>query len=135
MTSAAELLASAHVLPTRWADRIAGLTAAAVGLIAIFLPGSRRKSRSTEQPASRRLRPPSARQASPDHFLGLCVALGVAALQLSRGYFPRPVAGASDRLSGPIFEVLDRLHNGIVGDYVAWLLSGVVVFGGALAFG
>jgi hypothetical protein len=45
------------------------------------------------------------------------------------------VAGASDRLSGSILENLDRLHNGIVGDYVAWLLFGLVVFGGALAFG
>lgn len=66
--------------------------------------------------------------------LGLCIALGVAALQLSRGHFPRPWVRASDRLSAPIFGLLDRLHNGIVGDYVAWLLFGLVVLGGALAF-
>jgi multicomponent Na+:H+ antiporter subunit D len=37
---AAALLASAHVLPPRWADGIAGLTAAAVGIIAIFIAGA-----------------------------------------------------------------------------------------------
>jgi multicomponent Na+:H+ antiporter subunit D len=37
---AAALLASAHVWPPPWADGIAGLTAAAVGIIAIFLAGA-----------------------------------------------------------------------------------------------
>jgi len=83
--------------------------------------------------------PPSAapvnEKSMAESILGLCVALVVAALQLARGHFPPPSGHVSDRLSGPAFGLLDRLHNGIVGDYVAWLLFGPVVFGGALAFG
>ncbi|HUC72670.1 MAG TPA: hypothetical protein VMS01_15885 [Stellaceae bacterium] len=36
---------------------------------------------------------------------------------------------------GWIFTGLDRLHNGVVGDYVAWLTFGLLVFGGILATG
>jgi hypothetical protein len=36
---------------------------------------------------------------------------------------------------GPVFLILDRLHNGIVGDYVAWLAGGLFVVGAMLAFG
>jgi hypothetical protein len=35
----------------------------------------------------------------------------------------------------PVFAGLDRLHNGVVGDYVAWLTLGVLVLGGVIAAG
>jgi phosphate starvation-inducible membrane PsiE len=34
---------------------------------------------------------------------------------------------------GWIFSGLDRLHDGIVSDYVAWLTLGLLVFGGVIA--
>jgi hypothetical protein len=41
----------------------------------------------------------------------------------------------ADLALGWIFAGLDRLHNGVVGDYVAWLIVGLLVFGGVLAIG
>lgn len=41
----------------------------------------------------------------------------------------------ADVALGPLFAGLDRLHDGIVGDYVAWLLFGVLVLGGTIAIG
>lgn len=65
--------------------------------------------------------------------LGLGVAIGVAGLQLSRDRVPRPLVRLQDFILGPVLTGLDRLHNGIVGDYVAWMAFGLIVFGGVLA--
>ena len=67
--------------------------------------------------------------------IGLSVALGIAALELGRARFPRYLVRVADLALGWIFAGLDRLHNGIVGDYVAWLVFGLIVFGGVLAIG
>jgi multicomponent Na+:H+ antiporter subunit D len=67
--------------------------------------------------------------------IGLSVALGLAGLELARDKFPRYLVRASDLVLGWIFAGLDRLHNGVVGDYVAWLMVGLLVFGGVIAIG
>ena len=67
--------------------------------------------------------------------IGLSVALGFAGLELARDKFPRYLVRVGDLALGWIFAGLDRLHNGIVGDYVAWLIVGLLVFGGVLAIG
>jgi multicomponent Na+:H+ antiporter subunit D len=67
--------------------------------------------------------------------VGLCVALGIAALQLGRDHLPRHLTRIAHLALGWIFAGLDRLHNGVVGDYVAWLTFGLLVFGGVLALG
>jgi multicomponent Na+:H+ antiporter subunit D len=67
--------------------------------------------------------------------IGLSVALGIAALELGRHHFPRYLVRVADLALGWIFSGLDRLHNGIVGDYVAWLMVGLLTLGGVLAIG
>ncbi|MGC2203443.1 MAG: hypothetical protein WA633_25280 [Stellaceae bacterium] len=57
------------------------------------------------------------------------------ACELGCHRFPRYLVRLSDLALGWIFAGLDRLHNGIVGDYVAWLVLGLIVFGGASAVG
>jgi hypothetical protein len=67
--------------------------------------------------------------------IGLVVALGIAAIQLGRHHFPRGlvrIAGLSLRW---MFAGLDRLHNGILSDHVAWLLLALLVVGGIIAIG
>ena len=67
--------------------------------------------------------------------IGLSVALGFAGLEIARDKFPRYVVRAADLGLGWIFAGLDKLHDGFVGDYVAWLIVGLLVFGGVLAIG
>jgi multicomponent Na+:H+ antiporter subunit D len=67
--------------------------------------------------------------------VGLSVALGVAAFELGRSHLPRFSVRVADLGFGWIFAGLDRIHNGVVGDYVAWLSFGLLVFGGILAIG
>ncbi len=31
-------------------------------------------------------------------------------------------------LTSPIFTAVDRLHDGIIGDYVAWIVFGLALF-------
>jgi hypothetical protein len=47
------------------------------------------------------------------------VAFGFAGLELARDKFPRYLVRLADLGLGWIFAGLDRLHNGVVGDYVA----------------
>jgi multicomponent Na+:H+ antiporter subunit D len=67
--------------------------------------------------------------------IGLSVALGFAGLELARDRFPRYLVRLSDLGLGWIFAGLDHLHDGVVGDYVAWLILGLLVFGGIIAIG
>jgi multicomponent Na+:H+ antiporter subunit D len=79
--------------------------------------------------------PPSAEAPMTGPILGLSVALGLAALQLGKEHLPRAMVAASDLLLGSILRMLDSIHDGIVGDYVAWLALGLLVFGAVLAMG
>jgi multicomponent Na+:H+ antiporter subunit D len=65
--------------------------------------------------------------------IGLSVALGIAALELGRHHFPRFLIRIVDLTLGWIFAGLDAVHNGVVGDYVAWLTFGLLVLGGVIA--
>ena len=67
--------------------------------------------------------------------VGLSLAVGIAAVQLGRDHMPRFLVRLSNLGLGWIFAGLDRLHNGVVGDYVAWLLFGLLVLGGVVALG
>jgi multicomponent Na+:H+ antiporter subunit D len=63
----------------------------------------------------------------------VCAALVIAALALFYPRLPRSLSKATlRRLERPLV-ILDRLHSGHVGDYVAWLSVGVAAFGGAFA--
>ena len=60
------------------------------------------------------------------------LAVAVAAFALFRQHLPKPVLAAG-RTALPPMRVLRELHSGHVGDYVAWLMLGVSLFGGAAA--
>ena len=61
------------------------------------------------------------------------VTLGLACLialhDLGRAWLPRPWLRTAERvLSGPVFAAIDRTHDGVVGDYVVWILIGLALF-------
>jgi multicomponent Na+:H+ antiporter subunit D len=61
-------------------------------------------------------------------WLSLFLAVAIAALDLFRGR----VAHAATNLTRPISVLLQNLHSGIVGDYVAWMAVGLALFALAL---
>jgi multicomponent Na+:H+ antiporter subunit D len=60
------------------------------------------------------------------------LAVAVATFALFRQHLPRCVPTAG-RPALPPMRVLRELHSGHVGDYVAWLMLAVSLFGGAAA--
>ena len=59
--------------------------------------------------------------------LGLSVL--IAAYDLGRGRLPRRWRPAGERLlSGPTLGAIDRAHDGVIGDYVVWILIGLALF-------
>ncbi len=77
-------------------------------------------------------------QAPPHPWLpwvSLTVAALVAGYDLSRHVLPRGLVWAVDWASWPIFGAVPRLHTGIVGDYVAWIVVGLALFVAAFALG
>ena len=67
---------------------------------------------------------------APSHpfvpWLTVGLSILIAGHDLSRGRLPRLWLALSDRLLEPLF-VIDRLHNGVVGDYVAWIVVGLAL--------
>ena len=61
------------------------------------------------------------------------LALGIAAFDLFRRSLPRSAIRLSDIVSTPLFLVLNWLHSGLVGDYVAWIVAGLALFAVAFA--
>jgi multicomponent Na+:H+ antiporter subunit D len=62
-------------------------------------------------------------------WVSVAAAVSIAALDLFRGWVGR----LTTRLTRPATMALQAVHSGIVGDYVAWLVVGLVLF--ALALG
>lgn len=58
----------------------------------------------------------------------------VAALALVHHRLPKILPDAADRLLGPVFDGLNRLHSGVINDYVVWLALGVALFAGWATF-
>ncbi|HJU18976.1 MAG TPA: proton-conducting transporter membrane subunit [Stellaceae bacterium] len=61
-------------------------------------------------------------------------AAAVAGFELFRGHLPGVFVHAVDRLLTPLALAVERLHNGVIGDYAAWMLFGLTLFGGAFLF-
>lgn len=59
-------------------------------------------------------------------WISVCGAILIAILGLSRAALPRRIVRAWDLLLAPI-TLLQRLHNGTVGEYIAWSLAGLAV--------
>lgn len=59
----------------------------------------------------------------------IALALLIAAHDLGRAWLPGSWRRVSDRvLSGPVFGAIDRAHDGVIGDYVVWMLIGLALF-------
>src|SRR5579883_2197284 len=76
--------------------------------------------------------PPAVPDVPPSHpfipWLTIGLTLMIAAHDLGRSRLPRLWLALSDRALAPLFVVVDRLHNGLVGDYVAWIAVGLALF-------
>ncbi|MBL6456422.1 NADH-quinone oxidoreductase subunit E [Belnapia sp. T6] len=55
------------------------------------------------------------------------LSLLIAGWDLGRAHLPRWLRAPVEAASGPAFALLDRLHTGRVGDYVAFMLAGLAV--------
>jgi multicomponent Na+:H+ antiporter subunit D len=66
-------------------------------------------------------------------WIGVGLALLIAGYELGRRHLPRPLLRAISVATDPLFARLQRLHSGLVGDYVAWIMVGLAVFAAALA--
>ena len=62
-------------------------------------------------------------------WLTLGFSVLIAAHELGRLWLPRSWLRVAGRvLSGPVFAAIDRTHDGVVGDYVVWILIGLALF-------
>jgi multicomponent Na+:H+ antiporter subunit D len=60
-------------------------------------------------------------------WLTVGLAILIAGHDLSRARLPRLWLRVSDRWLMPLSVVIDRLHNGVVGDYVTWIVVGLAL--------
>lgn len=61
-------------------------------------------------------------------------AMALAAFGLSRERLPRRVTAAAEAVTRPLLLPLKRVHDGLVGDYVLWIVLGLAGFTIACAF-
>ena len=66
---------------------------------------------------------------------GLALAILVAVWDLGKRHLPRLLDGSVDALTAPVSIGLDRLHSGLIGDEVAWILLGLALLALRLAYG
>jgi multicomponent Na+:H+ antiporter subunit D len=67
-------------------------------------------------------------------WLAMCGAMATASLALFRDRVPKVLPAAADGLLKPVFGGLNRLHSGVVNDYVVWLALGIALFAGWATF-
>jgi multicomponent Na+:H+ antiporter subunit D len=67
-------------------------------------------------------------------WISLALALALAGWDLMRRHIPPPILRLTDRTMRGL-RLLDRLHSGVIGDYVAWMVVGLGIFALALALG
>jgi hypothetical protein len=59
----------------------------------------------------------------------LALAVLIAVHDLARDRLPASWLRVTKRvLAGPVFAAIDRTHDGVVGDYVVWILVGLALF-------
>ncbi len=78
--------------------------------------------------------PASLPQASWLGLLSVFLALVIAGYQLTRRSLPRVLAAPIDSGATVLSRMLNRIHSGLIGDYVTWLMAGLVLFALAFAF-
>jgi multicomponent Na+:H+ antiporter subunit D len=64
-------------------------------------------------------------------WISVAAALWIAAFNLGREALPKFMTQTVKTLLHPVFAALQALHNGLIGDYIAWLTVGLALFTGA----
>ena len=62
------------------------------------------------------------------------LAILIAGFDLSRNRLPGPLVRAVGATFRPLHSVLEAWHSGLVGDYVTWIVVGLALIAGCLAF-
>lgn len=75
--------------------------------------------------------PPDAHPLVP--WIGVGFALALAGWDLSRQYLPNWLRQSAHIAVAPLWQVLTKAHDGVVGDYVAWMVAGVAIMAVVLA--
>ena len=68
-------------------------------------------------------------------WLSMGLAVAIALFDLGRRRLPRAAVRISDAITSPPFRALSTLHDGVIGDYVAWIVIGLALFSVVLALG
>lgn len=77
---------------------------------------------------------PPARMRSFGPWVSVGLAVAIALYHLARSHIPRSATAALDRAFLPWVKILQRVHSGLIGDYVAWVVVGLAAFAIAFAF-
>jgi multicomponent Na+:H+ antiporter subunit D len=67
-------------------------------------------------------------------WIGVGLALLIAAYDLSRQHLPVLLTHASGAAFRPLYTALDAWHSGLVGDYVTWIVVGLALMALCIAF-
>jgi multicomponent Na+:H+ antiporter subunit D len=79
--------------------------------------------------------PAAVREAGPLlAWIMVAAAVAIAGFALFRNHLPAAFVRLVDRLLGPPFAAVARMHSGLIGDYAVWMLCGLTLFGGAFLF-
>ena len=69
---------------------------------------------------------PSPHAALP--WVSVALSVLVASFNLFKQNLPPAATGVVDAIFHPVLQVLERVHSGLIGDYVAWLVVGLALF-------
>jgi multicomponent Na+:H+ antiporter subunit D len=64
--------------------------------------------------------------------MGAAIVLAVYALQRQR--IARFLVDGLDRATWPLAQALREVHSGLIGDYVTWIVVGLLLLGGMFVF-
>jgi multicomponent Na+:H+ antiporter subunit D len=72
----------------------------------------------------------------PSHltpWISVSLAIIIAGFALTRRRLPGLITRTFDCISTPVFQTLNEIHSGLIGDYVAWMMLGLALFAVACA--
>ena len=72
--------------------------------------------------------------AMAEPWLAMLGTILTAGLALFRDRLPKRLPAAADGLLRPVFDGLNRLHSGVINDYVVWLALGIAMLAGWATF-
>jgi multicomponent Na+:H+ antiporter subunit D len=67
-------------------------------------------------------------------WIAVGLALLIAVYDLSRRHLPAMLTRAAGATFHPLYSALDAWHSGLVGDYVTWIVIGLALMAGCIAF-